>query len=73
MCDYQDQLNRNFIMFTMTIAHLNSAMNPILYGIFNTTFKKGYIAFIKIIFCRKSFRNDSSKTGLTYNKQTIVT
>ena len=50
MTDFEDKLPRSAIMFTMTIAHLNSALNPILYWIFNTNFRRGYInLFRKII------------------------
>ncbi len=29
-------------VYTMLIAHLNSAFNPVLYGIYNPLFRKGY-------------------------------
>ena len=29
-------------MYTVLLAHLNSAFNPIFYGIFNPNFTKGY-------------------------------
>ena len=51
MIDYEDKLPRSAIMFTMAIAHLNSSLNPVLYGIFNSAFRRGYTILFRKIFC----------------------
>ena len=51
MVDFEDKLPRSAIMFTMAIAHLNSSLNPVLYGIFNSAFKRGYYNLFRMIFC----------------------
>lgn len=52
MIDYQDRLPRNAVMFTMSLAHLNSCMNPIWYALFNPTFRMGYRNLYSKIFSR---------------------
>ena len=49
MSDFRDQLPRTAHMFSMMIAHLNSALNPILYGLFNPAFQRGYMRFMKMM------------------------
>ena len=49
LIDYEDRLPRSTVMFTMTIAHLNSTLNPLLYAIFNPSFRNGYINLFKAI------------------------
>ena len=41
----------------MLIAHLNSALNPLLYGIFNPLFQKGYKNVLFFIIRRKIKNN----------------
>jgi hypothetical protein len=52
--DFEDKLPRSAVMFTMAIAHLNSSLNPVLYGIFNSAFKRGYYNLFRMIFCLPS-------------------
>lgn len=59
--DFHDQLPRSAHMFSMMIAHLNSAFNPILYGTFNPAFQRGYVQFLKILFNAKK-RNIKKNT-----------
>ena len=66
MCDFENNLPRSWQMFTMAIAHFNSAANPILYGIFNSNFRKGYSKFLRRIFFIK---NDVSTQTVTKQKQ----
>ena len=51
MTDFQNKLPRSALMFTMTFAHLNSSLNPILYAIFNSSFRRGYAILFNKIFC----------------------
>lgn len=46
MTDFGDHYSRSVHMYTMLMAHLNSTLNPLLYGIFNSPFKKGYKKFL---------------------------
>ena len=57
MIDFNDQLPRTVIMFTMAIAHLNSSFNPILYSIFNLTFRRGIITLFKKLICLEASRS----------------
>lgn len=50
LTDYSDKLPRQAVMFTMSIAHLNSSLNLILYAIFNPAFKRGYRVLFRRIF-----------------------
>ena len=62
MTDWNYDFPTASLVYTVLIAHLNSACNPILYAIFNPGFKKGYGNIIKY-FLRKSF--DSTKLKST--------
>lgn len=53
--DFEDKLPRSAVMFSMTFAHLNSALNPILYAIFNSSFRSGYVILFNKICCTKIF------------------
>ena len=51
MIDFQDKLPRSFIMFTMTLGHLNSSFNPIFYVVYNSAFRRGCVNLLKKILC----------------------
>ena len=66
MTGIYNDLSRGAYMFTMTIANLNSSINPILYGIYNSSLQKGYSDFLKKIFQIKPSQNGSKTiSGLT--------
>jgi len=54
MVNFDNYLPKTAIMYTMQFAHLNSAFNPILYGLFNPAYQKGYKRFICKILNRKT-------------------
>ena len=59
MIDFEDKLPRSVIMFTMTLGHFNSSLNPIFYLIFNSDFRRGCVTFFSKVFCcGASFRNN---------------
>lgn len=60
MVDYDDKLPRSAVMFTMTFAHLNSSLNPILYAIFNSSFRRGYVNLFNRICCIRIFKLPSN-------------
>ena len=69
MSDFGDKLPASAHIFSMTFAHLNSALNPVFYGIFNPAFRKGYKQFfnkIKGIFNKASSRETIS--GAKFDK-----
>ena len=59
MVNFDDRLPRSAIMYSMMLAHLNSAFNSILYGLYNPAFSIGYRRFLKKI-------NDSIYIGSLY-------
>lgn len=71
MCDFENNLPRSWQMFTMAIAHFNSAANPILYGIFNSNFRKGYSKFLRRIFFIKNDVSTQTVTKQNNTKNTI--
>jgi hypothetical protein len=73
MLDFADKLPPSAVGFSMTIAHLNSSLNPILYAKFNLEFRKGCFNMFKLLKLRyqsqpsaESSRNiiSGSRTGL---------
>jgi hypothetical protein len=62
MTDFPDRLPRTAHMFSMAIAHLNSAFNPLLYAIFNPAFQRGYKLFFQIIFLSRIKESPVSNT-----------
>ena len=62
----EDQLPMSAHAFTNLPAHLNSAINPIFYGIFNPKIRQGYRNLFRVITCNRffaeSFINDSTRT-----------
>jgi hypothetical protein len=71
MCDFENNLPRSWQMFTMAIAHFNSSANPILYGIFNSNFKKGYAKFLRRIFFIKNDVSTQTVAKQNNTKDTI--
>lgn len=67
MSDYKDNLPRTAHMFSMSAAHLNSSLNPLLYAICNPQFQKGYKLFFKKIFLMPDRSEIHSTTGRTGN------
>ena len=67
MIDHDNFLPRTAIMYSMQLAHLNSAFNPILYGVFNPAYKKGYKMFINTILSKTSRSETKSIRVFTLN------
>ncbi|CAF0837503.1 unnamed protein product [Brachionus calyciflorus] len=63
MTDYHDHYPRTVHMYTMVVAHFNSALNPILYAAFNPAFQRGYRNFFRVLLLKgKKEASISSKT-----------
>lgn len=60
----EDQLPMSAHAFTNLPAHLNSAINPILYGIYNPKIRQGYRNLFRLITCNRVFaeKNQQSST-----------
>lgn len=67
MFDFADKLPRTAHMYTMLVAHLNSALNPMLYAMFNPAYQRGYKNLLHILFLRGSSNSKHfiSKTQLS--------
>ncbi len=63
MVNFNNFLPRTAIMYSMQLAHLNSAFNPILYGVFNPAYQKGYKRFIYAIL-NKPLVNENQSTKI---------
>jgi hypothetical protein len=61
MVDIDDQLPMSAHAFTNLAAHLNSAINPIFYYVFNPKIREGYRAFFNILTCKRFFKPDNKK------------
>jgi hypothetical protein len=61
--DKDDRLPISAHTFTNLPAHLNSAINPIFYGIFNPKIREGYKNLLNIISCNRLFKNIHSYRG----------
>lgn len=64
-----DQLPIPAHTFTNLPAHLNSAINPIFYGVFNPKIREGYRNLFRIITCNKYFNRRVSDFTFTKNSK----
>lgn len=46
LADHENKLPRTVHMYSIMLVHMNSAFNPIIYGMVNPAFKRGYILFL---------------------------
>ena len=76
LINFYDQFPRTVMMFTMTLGHLNSSLNPIIYFYFNSTFRRGCLnLFSKVFFFTPFFRkrnNRISSNGNTPSTNNLV-
>jgi hypothetical protein len=61
----EDKLPMTAHAYTNLPAHLNSAINPIFYYIFNPKIREGYAIFLNLITCHKFFKQTELKKTLT--------
>ena len=71
LADFEDQLPISAHVFTNLPAHLNSALNPIFYAIFNPKMKQGYVRFIHLMICRAD--NKVNKFELSARSSPTIT
>ena len=71
IADLEDKLPISAHTFTNLSGHLNSAINPIFYGIFNPRIREGYLNLLRIITCkfRKTSRSSSTTNNLSTRNQ----
>ena len=63
LVDFQDRLPRSVIMYTMTLGHFNSSLNPIIYFVFNSAFRSGCLNLFNKVFCCRPRINRISTIG----------
>ena len=57
--DREDKLPMSAHVFTNLPAHINSAINPIFYGIFNPKIRQGYRNLLRLITCNRIYAENS--------------
>jgi hypothetical protein len=65
LVDMDNHLPMSAHAFTNLPAHLNSAINPIFYGIYNPKIRNGYKNIIRLISCNRFFRDCSTDDSRT--------
>ena len=63
--------------YTSLPAHLNSAINPLFYYVFNPKIREGYFIFLNVITCHRFFQSkvaatNSSSSGITARSARIA-
>ena len=74
LINFYDQFPRSVMMFSMVLGHLNSSLNPIVYFIFNSAFRRGCVNLFKKVICFGSFlrHNKISTTAHLSSANTLV-
>ena len=75
IADLDDYLPMSAHVFTNLPAHLNSALNPVFYGIFNMKMRNGYKTFLGLMFCKgkTKFIEDVSEKQINQEIETHST
>ncbi len=55
MIDYKDTLPAAYHLYGLVLMRINSCLNPLLYGLTNTLFKKGFKNIYFLLFDRKQY------------------
>lgn len=63
LVDDKDELPISAHALTNLSAHLNSAINPIFYGIFNPKIREGYRNVLRILSCNRFFNEQPSDSS----------
>jgi hypothetical protein len=56
-------------LYTVVLAHLNSALNPIFYGVSNPAFRNGYKNFLRIVMRKPAKSNISASSKVIKDTQ----
>ena len=72
LIDFQDRFPRSVIMYTMTLGHFNSSLNPIIYFVFNSAFRSGCLNLFNKVFCCRSRINRISTIGNLSTANSLV-
>ena len=72
MIDFQNNWPRTVHMYTMLFAHMNSALNPVLYALSNPLFQRGYVNLLKMLFCIKNSPKVNHSTDMFSKNNTII-
>ena len=52
LIDHRVVYDRKLYILSYTLAHTNSSFNCVIYGATNQQFRRGYMHFLKLLFCR---------------------
>nr|XP_054767428.1 melatonin receptor type 1B-B-like [Lytechinus pictus] len=52
LIDHRVVYDRKLYILSYTLAHTNSSFNCVIYGATNQQFRRGYMHFIRLVFCR---------------------
>jgi hypothetical protein len=55
MIDYNDTLPAAYHLYGLVLMRINSCLNPLLYGLTNTVFRKGFQNIYFLLFNRKQY------------------
>lgn len=61
----EDQLPMEVHTFTNLPAHMNSAINPIFYGVFNPKIREGYRNLLRVFTLKRFFHSKINPTNTT--------
>ncbi|XP_072179354.1 melatonin receptor type 1A-like [Diadema setosum] len=77
LIDHRVVADRKLYIFAFTLAHTNSSINCVIYGLTNQQFRHGYLRFIRLLFCRMKALDGlgdtvtatATATGLAHNNR----
>lgn len=68
ICDHSDCIPQSLLSVFIWLGYLNSAINPLIYGLFSTDFRHAF----KNIICRCSFRNTDDAAVVSVLVDSII-
>ena len=71
LAGFDDKLPIAAHVFTNLPAHLNSALNPIFYAVFNPKMKQGYARFLRLLICSSPKVTGSESKGHSVSALTV--
>ena len=72
MIDYKDTLPAVYHLYGLVLMRINSCLNPLLYGLTNTLFKKGFKNIYFLLFNRKEYSFIEVKEKKILNERLLL-
>ena len=66
LADTDDVLPKEMHMYLYVLAHLNSAMNPIFYAVFNPKIKQSYKCFLNYVSLGLLYQNFAERKSAIF-------